>query len=138
MNFLHSTFWNTTSKDIAPIVLRIGLSLVFLWFSYSQLTNPEMWTRLVPEYAVSLSGMTATTLVYANGIFELVFGLLLLAGLFVRVAALLLALHLVGIINSLGYGSMGVRDFGLCLATFAVFFFGNDKWCLGTRFAKKN
>lgn len=138
MNFLTGTFWNTTSKDIAPIVLRIGMSLVFLWFSYSQLTNPAMWTRLVPEYAVSLTGMAATTLVYTNGVFELVFGLLLLAGLFTRIAALALAIHLIGIINSVGYGPTGIRDFGLCLATFAVFFFGNDKWCLGSRFAKKN
>ncbi len=109
MNFLNrirtSTFWSTTSKDLAPAIVRIGMSLVFLWFSYSQLTNPAMWTRLVPEYAVSLSGMTATTLVYANGIFELVFGVLLLVGLYTRIAALLLALHLIEIVSSVGYGA---------------------------------
>ncbi len=124
-------------SSFAPVLLRIGMSLVFFWFSYAQLTNGQMWTSYVPDYAVSLSHMSASTLVFANGIFELVFGALLLLGLFTRIAALLLALHMVEIVYSVGYSPIGVRDFGLCIAAFSIFLYGSDKWCLDSVFKKK-
>ena len=60
----------------------------------------------------------------------MVFGLLLLLGLFVRPVAILLVLHLLGIIITLEYNSISVRDFGLMMATIAIFLHGPDCWCL--------
>lgn len=137
MDIITSNSWNDKFKDAAPIVLRVGLALVFLWFALQQLMSPDMWTAVVPDYVVSISHLSAKTLVYFNGIFELVFGALLLFGLFTRVAALLLALHLIEIILSVGYGAIGVRDFGLCVATFASFLLGGGRWSLDAIFAKK-
>lgn len=122
---------------IAPALLRYGMSLVFLWFAYQQLTDTARWTSLVPEYVVSLSGLSAAMLVYLNGLFELVFGILLILGLFTRISALLLALHLIEITVTVGYNAIGVRDFGLCIATFAIACFGKDFLSLDTIMDKK-
>lgn len=115
-------------KYAAP-VLRIALSLVFIWFAIDQFRDPEMWSGFVPLWIIDM-GFSATMLVTANAVFEIVFGTLLLLGIFVRPVAFLLAIHLAGITISLGYNSIAIRDFGLTLATFAVFLRGADIYCL--------
>ena len=65
-----------------------------------------------------------------NALFELVFGFLLLFGWQTRIAALLLALHLFDIMYVVGYGEIGVRDFGLAIATLVVFMNGPDLLCI--------
>lgn len=113
-------------EDYSPSVLRISMSAVMLWFSFEQFMHNEQWTAYVPDYAISLTGFSATTLVYFNAFFEFVFGTMLLFGLYVRVSALLLALHLFDIMFVVGYGEVGVRDFGLAFATLVVFMNGPD------------
>ncbi|HLD06443.1 MAG TPA: DoxX family membrane protein [Candidatus Nanoarchaeia archaeon] len=113
-------------REYAPIVTRIGLSAVFLWFGISQLADPGYFLGYVPD-ALAAQG---ETLLLANGIFETVFGSLLLLGLFTRIAALLLGLHLLGIAGGLGYNDIAVRDIGLTLAAFSVALFGADRWTL--------
>ena len=113
-------------KEYGDPVLRIGLALVFLWFSISQLIAPENWIGYLPNFLSS----NPTMFVYMNASFELVFGILLILGIFTRTAALLLGLHLIGIIFSLGYNEVAVRDFGLMMASFAVALNGPDKFCL--------
>ncbi|MDB5204353.1 MAG: hypothetical protein JWP09_381 [Candidatus Taylorbacteria bacterium] len=115
-------------------VLRIGMSLVILWFSTEQFLHTLDWTAYVPDSAVSITGFTATTLVYFNASFELVFGVLLLFGILTRISALLLALHLFDIMFIVGYGEIGVRDFGLAVATFVVFMKGSDMLCLSKKY----
>lgn len=115
-------------KYSAPF-LRISLSLVFFWFAVNQLIDSSAWSGYVPQWIVDF-GINADTLVKMNAIFEIIFGGLLLIGVWVRAAALLLALHLLGITMSLGYGTSAIRDFGLTLATFAIFLQGSDQLCL--------
>jgi uncharacterized membrane protein YphA (DoxX/SURF4 family) len=119
-----------TMKEAAPIVVRVGLSLVFLWFAWQQFAQVEMWTRLIPASVVEMSGLSAATIVHFNAAFEVVFGLSLLLGFFVRTSALLLALHLLSIVLNLGYNAVAVRDIGLMLAMMAVFLYGMDRWSL--------
>ncbi len=113
-----------------PLVLRIGLSAVVLWFSVSQFLGAQDWVAYVPDSIVSMFGVSALTLVYLNAIFELVFGVMLLLGIFTRISALLLALHLFEISYIVGYGQTGVRDFGLAVAILSIFFTGSDAWCI--------
>ncbi|MEK6856700.1 MAG: hypothetical protein AABX49_01665, partial [Nanoarchaeota archaeon] len=68
--------------------------------------------------------------------FEVVFGLLLLIGLFTKIVSLILALHLLVISFSLGYNDIAVRDFILSLATFSIFLNGKDKLCLDKKLFK--
>ena len=110
----------------APSVLRYGMTLVILWFSLQQFLDPVTWTAYVPDSAVAVTHLSATTLVYFNAVLEAVLGLMLLFGWQVRIVALLLALHLFDIMYVVGYGEIGVRDFGLAVATLVVSMNGHD------------
>lgn len=111
-------------------VLRVGLSLVFLWFATQQFMHTQEWTSYIPQWVVDFSSIDATTLVHINGAFEFVFGAALLLGICTRMTALLLALHMADIALTVGYNSIGVRDFGLTIATFAIFLYGSDRYCI--------
>lgn len=124
-------------KKFAPLILRVGLALVFLWFGSQQVMHPEAWVGLIPEWVTSFSGLYALHVVYSNGAFEIIFGLCLLVGYFTRVAAFLLSIHLIGIIFSVGYNDVGVRDFGLLMSTISVFLNGPDEFSLG-KFLRKD
>lgn len=113
-------------------IIRLGMASVLLWFGLQQLLDGAVWTSYVPESFIMMTGILATTIVVANGIIEVAFGLLLFLGLFTRVAALLMALHLAGIAISLGYNAVAIRDLGLGAALFGLVFtgagaFGLDK-----------
>jgi uncharacterized membrane protein YphA (DoxX/SURF4 family) len=115
-------------KKYAPLVVRIGVSLVFLWFGLNQIFQSNFFLGYLPTFAMNLP-IEPTLLIIGNGIFETIFGLMLLAGLYTRISSLVLAIHLFGITVSLGYNEIAVRDFGLTLATLSVFFHGVDEWC---------
>lgn len=122
---------------LAPIVLRIGMALVFLWFGYSQVSDQVQWVAYVPESIVNLSGLKVETLVLLNGLFELVFGAALLVGFWTRTAALLLALHMLEITYIVGFDATGVRDFGISIAAISVFLYGKDRFTLDAMMAGK-
>jgi uncharacterized membrane protein YphA (DoxX/SURF4 family) len=75
---------------------------------------------------VAITGFSVMMFVKLNGIFEIVMGTLLLVGWQVRWVALLLSLHLFGIMYTVGYNEIGVRDFGLAVALFSIFMHGSD------------
>ena len=114
----------------AHSVLRLGMSAVVLWFSIEQFLHNSLWTAYVPDSIVSLTHMSAGTIVFFNALFELIFGLALAFGIRVRIVALLLALHLFDIAWTVGYGEIGVRDFGLAIGTLVVAMNGPDKFSL--------
>lgn len=116
------------AKALAPVILRYALTLVFVWFGTNQLINASAWVRLVPEWA-TVFGMSAETVVHLNGMFEIIAAILLGAGVYVRLVASVLALHLFVITTHLGFTPVGVRDFGLSFATLSVALFGPDKYC---------
>ncbi len=120
-------------RDHAPAVLRIGLSLVFLWFGISQLARPESFLGYVPQWLASYSG----AMLVGNGLLDLLLGALLLLGIFTRIAALIGGLHLLSISLSLGYNDIAVRDMGLAMAAFSVFLSGEDSLCLGRRLRRR-
>jgi hypothetical protein len=114
----------------APSLLRYGMAAVILWFSVAQFSNANQWTAYVPDSIVSMTGLSAVILVYLNAIFELVFGVLLAFGWQTRLVAFLLALHLFDIMYVVGYGEIGVRDFGLAVATLVISMNGTDILCI--------
>lgn len=113
-----------SNTRIGIIVLRLGLAAVFIWFGSSQLLSPSEWVGWVPKWAENLSRLSAEKIVFINGIFELVLGLLLVLGFKVRLAASFLALHLAVITFDIGWNEIGVRDFGLTLSTLALAIMG--------------
>lgn len=114
-------------KSYAPVLLRYSMALVFIWFGVQQFIDTSHWLAFVPDSVVSMTGLSAQTLVYANATFEIIFGIMLLIGWQIRIAGVLLALHLFEIAYAVGYGEIAVRDIGLALATLSVAMHGKDE-----------
>ena len=123
-------------KVYAPTVVRVGISLVFLWFGLVNIFNPNMLVGYIPPWFPSqiIAPLIFTVI---TGVFEVVIGLALLAGLYTRVAAFLAFLHILSIGISLGYNDIAVRDIGLAIVAFAIFLYGPDKLCLDNKIRKK-
>lgn len=115
-------------KYSSPL-LRIGISFVFLWFGSNMFLNTGAWEGLIPVWITNM-GISATNAVYANGAFEIILGLMLLLGIYVRWVALILAVHLLSISITLGTSPSAIRDWGLTFATFAIALRGADQYCL--------
>lgn len=126
---------NTLSK-YAPLVLRIGIALVFVWFAVNQLTNLSNWMGVVPAWAASLFG-SKTAVIYLNAWFELICAALLILGFQTRWIGLILCLHLIQIASGFGLTATGVRDYGLAFAALAIFLQGAGVWSLDTVLARK-
>ncbi|MBI2572342.1 DoxX family membrane protein [Candidatus Woesearchaeota archaeon] len=120
-----------TIQPYAPAVLRISISLVFLWFGLNQLILPDNFMGYLPDFLLQLD--YAKTLIYFNGAAEVILGTMLLIGFLVRPVALLLALHLLTIAIGLGYNDIMIRDLGLTLATVSIFLGGADIWTIDSR-----
>ncbi len=114
----------------APAILRIGVSLVYLWFGAQQFLHTQQWIGFIPQFIIDHSPVDASTLVHLNGAVELVFGTTLIIGIFARTSATVLALHMAHITTIVGYDAIGVRDFGIVVATTAAAFYGADILCL--------
>ncbi|HVT74904.1 MAG TPA: DoxX family protein, partial [Candidatus Paceibacterota bacterium] len=117
-------------QTFAPTLLRIGMALLFLWFGTNQFIDTAAWTAYVPQWVVDASPVSVEALVHINGAIEIIFGTALLLGFFTRIAGFILALHMVHIATLVGYNATGVRDFGLAIATIAVWLNGPDAWTL--------
>ncbi len=121
----------TIKPEHAQIVLRLSLAALFLWFGINQLYAPQAWIGFVPSFAAIF--LSAKLLVILNGSMEIILGLMLLCGIYVRFSALILSLHLLGIALAMGYNPLTIRDIALSLATFSVFLSGNDKYCYDSK-----
>lgn len=110
----------------APIVLRLGLAGVFIWFGLSQIFDPNAWVSYIPDLAIYFIGMPAVALVLINGIFEVAMAILLAFGIWVRPVAGLLFLHMCGIVATVGLDSIGVRDIAIATGLLSVTLYGND------------
>jgi uncharacterized membrane protein YphA (DoxX/SURF4 family) len=108
-----------TFQKYAPTLLRIGMAIVILWFGFQQLTDALSWVGFLPEWTTRLP-LNQVGLVMINGWFEIIFGLMLLLGFYTRFTALFIALHLLEITWTVGYGGIGARDFGLTLAMISI------------------
>ncbi|MEK7611859.1 MAG: DoxX family membrane protein [Patescibacteria group bacterium] len=99
-------------SPFAPLVLRLTISFVMLWFGLNQVLNPESWTGFVPAWITDV-GFDPVTFIYLNGAAEIILGSLLALGIATRVIAFLLFLHMTGIVIEVGLTPIGVRDIGL-------------------------
>jgi len=116
----------------APAVARYGVSFVFLVFGVWQIINYQLWLGYLPSFALNL-GISAKTVLMLNGTFDFLIGLSLLTGIFLRIFSGLGILHLLGIIFSLGWNDVTVRDIGIILVLISVFLHGKDDLCFGSK-----
>lgn len=116
---------------LVPVVLRLGMAIVFAWFGSRQLLDPSGWTAFVPEFT-SNPWISPETIILLNGWTEVVGAILLVIGLWTRPAALILGLHMLFIAIETG-GAIGVRDFGLAVACLALALTTPDRWTLDAK-----
>ncbi|MBI5797949.1 DoxX family membrane protein [Candidatus Woesearchaeota archaeon] len=116
-------------QPYAPLVLRYTIAALFLWFGVNQLLNPGIWVAWLPDW-LTTTYFNPLSIIIFNGSFEVLFGALLALGLFTRLSALLLSIHLFGIAFTIGYNDIGIRDTALALAALAVMFYGPGKYAL--------
>ncbi len=123
-------------QNLSGVVLRVGLGIVVIWFGLQQLTDTISWISYLPSWTNNLP-LSQMSFIYLNGWFEVCFGILLIVGFYTRIVAGALSLHLLGIVFSLGYNSIAVRDFGLTIALASISLYGPSKWSLDEFFAKE-
>ncbi len=111
-----------SSHEWGMLLLRLGLAILFLWFGFSQLFDGINWVSWVPEWAVNLLHIPPAMIVLLNGAFEVIAGAFLALNIFTRWVAFALELHLLVLVIEIGLTPIGVRDFGLMMATLALVF----------------
>jgi len=111
--------WLGSLQPVGLLVLRLTLGLVFFTHGYPKLTRAT-----APIEAMFVAHGLPARLVYVAGVFETFGGILLIAGLFTRPTALLLAMEMAVAIVKVhgGRGIMALHEyeFPLALAAGAV------------------
>lgn len=118
----------------SSLSLRIGLGILLLLFGMDELRNPENWLGFIPPWLSNLLPFSASTFLKINASVEIIFGALLLLGMFTRIVAFLAALHMLGIVVSVGYNDIGIRDFAIFCAALALFFSESYYFSLDNKF----
>jgi len=107
------------------IFLRLGLGLVFLWIGVDMFRSPDAWIGFLPQNIPF--GFSTESSLQLIALFDVALGLLLLTGSFIKIVALVAALHLIGIIVVNGIDGVIIRDVGLLGASLSLFFWPNGR-----------
>ncbi len=117
------------SLRFSNMLLKIGISAVFMWFGVHKFINPEYWVSAwIPHWMpgfLDFFGLTPINFIYIMGIFQILVALSFLTGVGVRLFALLASLFLIVISFVFGFGGfneMVVRDLGLLGGLLAILF----------------
>jgi putative oxidoreductase len=93
-------------NPLGLLVLRVALGAAFVFHGYPKLSNPAHALKAFPSYG--FPGYFA----YVSGLLEVFGGGLLIAGLFTRGAALLLAIEVGFVLGRTILPSAGIYEFG--------------------------
>lgn len=108
-------------SDLTPVLLRIGLAVVFIYAAMSSFKNPQDWVGYLPRFA--RDQISGGTLLHIFSVYELALALWLLSGKYVKCAALFATLTLSGIVASnFSLFTITFRDIALIFASLALFF----------------
>lgn len=120
----------TSGKKISERAIRLGLAATYLYSGYDLLMHPSSWRwalQPLPNFMQSaISVLGADRYLQVQGIFELALALIFLLraapARTLRIAALLAAIEMLGIIIFVGVNGVTFRDMGLLGASLALFF----------------
>lgn len=82
-------------RRYAPTFMRLALGLIFVWFGALKIANQTPVADLVAD-TMSFVPVPASVLVPALGVFEIVVGIAMIAGRWLRPVLAMLVAHLVG------------------------------------------
>lgn len=101
-------------------LLRLGLGITFLWIGIDVVRHPDAWIGYIPP-DVPL-GLTRAGVLQFSGALDVALGVVLLINRLPRLASLLAAGHLAGILIGYGIDAVTIRDVGLFGTALALFF----------------
>lgn len=108
-------------QQLAPLLLRIGLTVVFMYAAIGSLMHPDQWVGYLPSFLGNMKD--ATSILKAFAVYEIVLALWILSGKFVKYAALLAAASFLGIVLAQpGDLIITFRDIGLFFMALAMVF----------------
>ena len=114
--------------QLVPLVLRVAAGAIFLGFSVGKFSHHAKETASFDRFGLPFP----SEFVYAIGTTELVFGALLVLGLFTRLAALALVGDMVGAIATAGAVDGGFVNLGvapiLLVTMLALVWLGPGRW----------
>lgn len=100
-----------------PLVMRLFLGFVLLWFGVQEILNPRYWSGYVPQMAIDVLPIPILPFVQGHGV---VLAFLAVCFFFrfhlryVGVIALLVLLSIIGgLISMNGFNEIVVRDIGI-------------------------
>lgn len=112
---------NNIKKLDPAVLLRIGLGGTMVYAGTSIIANTQAWLGFTPQWILNISPIDGTTLLIGHGVFELILGLLLVFGVFLRLSSLVAFFDLLFIVVFIGVDLVTFRDFGLLMAALALF-----------------
>ena len=107
-------------KKISFHILRVGLAITFLWIGVLIFKQPQAWGGYLQPWAAGLLPFSLSQTMIATAILDIIIGFLLLIDLFVWIAALIGAIHLVVVLTVSGITDITVRDIAILSAIIAI------------------
>jgi uncharacterized membrane protein YphA (DoxX/SURF4 family) len=98
---------------LSQFCLRLGLGIIFFYFGVDKFVHVYRWVGFIPTWMYL--PISAELFMYIQGVIETAIGVLLLSGYFVRYAAGVSAVILLGIVATMGFNDIMIRDLGLLL-----------------------
>ena len=119
-------------RDVAPLLLRIGVGLIFIYAGWGKLTGIEGTQQFFGNIGIPMAGIMA----WVVAIVEFVGGIMVLVGFRIQIPALLLAFIMVVAILTTKLGGedvfRGMRlDLLLLLTALSLVISGSGKYALG-------
>ena len=112
-------------------IMRIGLGVVIFLAGAHNLVAPDVWTKYAAPWVTALwpgSIVSFELVMMANGVFELLFGIALIAGFYTTIVAGVITLSLLAVVFDLATGAILtgkfvdilIRDLGLVALALGV------------------
>ena len=123
------------SLKYSNLFLRLGLAFVFIWFGIDKFIHPIYWINAwFPQSAADLLssfGFDENSFMIAAAVFEILVGVSILSGIFIKFFTALAIIFLVVIFFFFGFNEVLVRDIGLIGGLLALFFWPSGRLIYG-------
>lgn len=107
-------------KKISFHIVRVGLAITFIWIGILIFKEPEVWGGFIQPWAARLLPIPINQAMIGTAFLDIAIGAMLLLNLFVWLAALVGAIHLIIVLTVSGITDITARDIGILAATAAL------------------
>jgi len=123
-------------KKHSSFVLRLGLGLVFLLLGINKMIKPEVWVGWIPLPLKPLLA-DANQFLFFNGLTEAILGLMLILGIYTKLASMVSAAFLFTILLFFGADDITSRDIGLLAMAITIMLLGPGELSVDEKYFKR-